>query len=126
MKRLPLIIAMCVLVLGVAPAPAQTLTEVKQRIAERMPQLATLKKQKIVGEDAAGYVQIVPQATADETARTLVKSENADRKVVYAAIAATMKASTEAVGAQRAKQIHEQAAPGIMLQAANGTWSEKK
>ena len=105
---------------------AEDLGVVKQRMAQRLPQLATLKKQKTVGEDRAGYVQVVDTAKATSEAKATVDAENADRREVYAAIAASMKTDVAVVAAQRARQIRDTAAPGVMLQAEDGSWYEQK
>ncbi len=104
---------------------AQDLAAVQARMKERLPQVAQLKAQKAVGEDRAGFLALL-KTDAAATARQLVDAENADRKQVYAALAA--KAGTDAtrVGQQRAKELAERAAAGMMLQRDDGTWYEKK
>ena len=104
---------------------AQDLAAVQARMKERLPQVAQLKTQKVIGEDPAGFLALVKK-DAEATARQLVEAENADRKVVYAALAA--KAGTDAarVGKQRAKELAERSAPGMMLQREDGSWYEKK
>jgi len=104
---------------------AQDLSAVQARMKERLPQVAQQKAQKVVGEDRAGFLALV-KADAGATVQKLVEAENADRKVVYAALAA--KAGTDAarVGQQRAKELAERSAAGMMLQRDDGTWYEKK
>ena len=104
---------------------AEDLAVVQARMKERLPQVAQQKAQKVIGEDRAGFLALV-KADAAAPARQLVDAENADRKVVYAALAA--KAGTDAtrVGQQRAKELAERSAAGMMLQREDGTWYEKK
>jgi uncharacterized protein YdbL (DUF1318 family) len=92
---------------------------------ERLPQVAPFKTQKVIGEDCAGFLALVkPDAAA--AARQLVAAENADRKAVYAALAAKAGSDPVRVGQQRAKELAERSAPGLMLQREDGTWYEKK
>jgi len=104
---------------------AEDLAVVQARMKERLPQVAQMKAQKTIGEDRAGFLGLV-KADAGDAAQKLVVAENADRKAVYAALAA--KAGTDAarVGQQRAKELAERSAAGMMLQRDDGTWYEKK
>ncbi len=124
--RTMLCVAMfAVLALTTLNLSAQDLGAVQARMKERLPQVAQLKSQKTVGEDRAGFLGLV-KADANATARQTVDAENADRKLVYAALAT--KAGTDAarVGKQRAKELAERSAAGTMLQREDGTWYEKK
>ena len=103
---------------------AQDLTAVQARMKERLPQVAQLKTQKVIGEDCAGFLALV-KADAEATARQLVAAENADRKVVYAALAAKAGSDPARVGQQRAKELAQRSAPGLMLQREDGSWYEK-
>jgi uncharacterized protein YdbL (DUF1318 family) len=105
-------------------ASAQGLGEIKQRMKDRLDEIETLKIAKTVGEDKNGYLQVLGDISA--ASKTVVEAENADRKLVYTAIAAKTGASAETVGQSRAKIIANSAAPGIMLQAPDGSWYEKK
>ena len=104
---------------------AQDLAAVQARMKERLPQVAQLKTQKVIGEDYAGFLALV-KTDAAATVRELVQAENADRKVVYAALAAKAGSDPARVGQQRAKELAERAAPGMMLQREDGSWYEKK
>jgi uncharacterized protein YdbL (DUF1318 family) len=104
-------------------ASAQGLGEIKQRMKARLDQVEALKLAKTVGEDKNGYLHIL--GDVDAAGKVVVEAENADRKLVYAAIAAKTGATAEAVGQSRAKTIAKSAAAGVMLQAPDGTWYEK-
>lgn len=104
---------------------AEDLTAVQARMKERLPQVAQLKTQKVIGEDCAGFLALV-KADAEATARRLVEAENADRKAVYAALAAKAASTPARVGQQRAKELAERSALGMMLQREDGSWYEKK
>lgn len=123
MRKLTSILSIALLALCLN-LQAQGLDELKQRMKSRLDQVETLKTAKTVGEDSNGYLQALANAT--DADKAIVEAENADRKLVYDAIAAKTGASTEDVGKNRAKKIAETAAPGIMLQAPDGTWHEKK
>ena len=105
---------------------ANDLAAVRERMNKRIPEIAELKTRQIVGENRAGLLEIVKPAEADNDARTLVKAENADRQIAYAAIAAKAGTSVDQVGAQRATSIAQRAAPGVMLQREDGTWYAKR
>ena len=57
--------------------------------------------------------------------QAVIDAENADRKVVYEAIAQKTGATADLVGKQRAKQLAEQAAAGEYIMDENGTWKKK-
>ena len=104
---------------------AEDLAAVQARMKERLPQVAQLKTQKVIGEDSSGFLALV-KADAAATARELVQAENADRKAVYAALAAKAGSDPARVAKQRAKELAERSAPGMMLQREDGSWYEKK
>ena len=110
------------LVLTVAAADAQDLNAVKARIAQRLPAIDAQKASGAIGENNRGFVEV---RSAGAEATTLTTAENADRQVVYAAIAQHSGTSPAVVGAARAKQIAEHSAPGVWLQAVTGTWYKK-
>ncbi len=90
----------------------------------RFGELQSLKAQGIIGENRSGYVEALSQ---NASATAIVNAENADRKLIYRAIADQNNltgaiATIEAVFAdvQRAK-----AQPGERVQLANGTWVTK-
>jgi len=123
MRKLTSILSLALLVLGLN-LQAQDLGELKQRMKGRLDRIEALKTAKTVGEDSNGYLQALANAT--DADKAIVATENADRKAVYAAIAAKTGATPEDVGKSRAKTIAQSAAPGIMLQAPDGAWYEKK
>jgi uncharacterized protein YdbL (DUF1318 family) len=113
------------LVLSVVSASAQDLGKAQEQMKKRLPEVAQLKTQKVVGETSAGYLALV-QANAPDAVRKVVEAENADRKTIYTAIAAKTGSDADRVGQQRGKEIADRAAPGVMLQRDDGTWHEKK
>jgi len=55
----------------------------------------------------------------------VVNDENADRRKVYAALAAQTGASADEVGRKRAAQLTELARSGHWVQTAGGEWRRK-
>ncbi len=104
---------------GIGPALAQG---IKERMKERLPVIAALKKQGIVGESNRGYLSFVGSEKMHEQ---LVADENQDRKKIYAHIAAQQGTRLEVVEKNRALQLAERAAPGTYIQRPDGTWVKK-
>lgn len=72
---------------------------------DRRPQLISLEENGIVGENNLGMVEI--KGNADSSVKALVDAENADRMVIYKAIAAKNGISVEEVQQIYAKKIQE-------------------
>lgn len=103
-----------------ASVPAQG---IKERMQERLPVIAELKKQGIVGENNRGYLDFVGNIKTHEA---LIAQENQDRKTVYAHIAKQQNTSLLVVEKNRALQLIERAAPGTYVQTLDGTtWVQK-
>ena len=115
-----LLLACCALGLLGPLAAGQDLDAIKTRMTERLPTIDALRAKAIVGEDNQGYLSFLVEATKENEA--VVKAENADRKVVYTAIAAKTGATPEAVGKSRAKGVASRVAKGVMVQDENGKW----
>lgn len=114
------------LVLGIAVmltfAGSVSAQGIKERMKERLPVIAELKKQGIVGEDNQGYLAFVGNEKSHET---LIAQENQDRKTIYAHIAAQQNTSISVVEKNRALQLAERAAPGTYIQKPDGSWVKK-
>ncbi len=95
---------------------------IKERMKERLPVIAQLKTQGIVGENNRGYLDFVGNTKTHEA---LVAQENQDRKTVYAHIAKQQNTSVSVVEKNRALQLIERAAPGTYVQMPDGTWMQK-
>lgn len=126
MKKM--IIAIAVLMLALPAflpvASAQDAATIKQNMINRLPAIAAMKSKGLAGEDNRGYLAAVSsQLSAADQA--VIDAENADRKVVYEAIAQKTGATADLVGKQRAKQLAEQAAGGEYIMDENGTWKKK-
>ena len=96
--------------------------DIKARMKSRLPTIAQLKTEGVIGEDNQGYLGFV---TSKEKEEEVVQAENSDRKKVYNAIAKQQGTSAELVGERRAKQIAERAKSGEWLQDESGKWYKK-
>lgn len=121
MKRLHVIVCLSALVFGVA-VRGQDMVGLKAAMKARMPRLAALKKSQVIGENRQGLIELVKPGVKNEEAQRLVDAENADRRTLYAAIAAKTGGALDQVGRGRAKEIYARAKPGLMLQREDGTW----
>ncbi|MBW2367871.1 MAG: DUF1318 domain-containing protein [Deltaproteobacteria bacterium] len=99
------------------------LQDIKARMKARMPVIKEMKVNGFVGENALGYMVKRGETAADET---IIRSENADRRLVYFAIAKQQNTTPERVGKRRAIQIFKLAKLGEWLQNENGLWFQKK
>ncbi len=106
------------------PVGAQDLNAVKNRMAARLAAVDALKAARTVGENSDGYLTLLKDQTGENQA--LVEAENADRRLVYEAIAEKTGSSATLVGRRRAEQIRGLASPGTMVQDADGKWSAKQ
>ncbi len=123
MKRHGLLVFLCGLLAGSlflsGPAAAQ---DIKARMKDRLPIIDELKARGIVGENNLGFLEFV----GDQREKPeVVKAENQDRAVVYAAIAKQQGVPVELVGKRRAAQLRELAPPGEWLQKESGEWYQK-
>jgi uncharacterized protein YdbL (DUF1318 family) len=76
-----------------------------------------------VGEQADGYLGVVPGAPA--AVRALVDRINAERATRYAEIAAKTDASPAAVAALAGQKLLERAGPGEWVRDADGKWRQR-
>lgn len=113
------VLGIVVLLTAAGPVAAQ---EIKERMKERLPVIAELKKQGIVGETNRGYLAFVGTEKSHED---LIAQENQDRKAIYTRIAAQQNTSVSVVEKNRALQLAERAAPGTYVQSPDGTWVKK-
>jgi uncharacterized protein len=108
----------CVMLLGfVSLASAQNLPEIRARMEKRVPQVDELKASGVLGENNLGFLAV---RSGDD--QGVAAAENADRSVVYAAIAKKTGSTADMVGKTRAQQIAENSAAGVYLQRVDGGW----
>lgn len=101
---------------------AEDLGAVKARISQRQPNLDTLRKQGVIGENNRGFTE-VKKAQGDAAA--VSEAENRDRQVVYSEIAKQTKSDADQVGRARARQIAANSTAGVWLQRDSGEWYQK-
>ena len=75
------------------------------------------------GENFSGLLEERVSLTVAE--KNLLEAENSDRREVYKAISEKNKTSVDAVGALRAKTIHDQVPPGVWIQRQKDKWEKK-
>ncbi len=121
LHRLPLIISL--LIATSLAASATSLGQVKSAMKARQPAIQSLWAEAKIGENNQGFVEARADLSGKE--QELVQAENADRKIVYQAIARSTQATAEQVGVQRAAQISKRAAEGLWLEDAEGKWYRK-
>lgn len=102
---------------------APSAQSIKANMKKRMPDIIRLMKSGSVGENFSGYIMVRTELSAEDKA--LVEAENADRKLVYEAIARKEKTTAQLVGERRAKKIFERVKPGIWFQDEQGNWKQK-
>jgi hypothetical protein len=96
--------------------------DIKERMKARLPVIAELKAQGLVGENNRGYLEF---RTGQKSKADIVDAENKDRLEVYKAIAARQNATPEFVGQARAAQIAGKEPAGYWIQDSGGAWKKK-
>jgi uncharacterized protein YdbL (DUF1318 family) len=112
-----------VLACGLSLPAAEALGPVKARMEKRLSAVDAMKDRGVVGEGNRGLLEVRAGATAAD--ERIVSEENADRRAVYAAIAAQTGESAETVAAKRAARIAASARSGHWVQDAAGGWSRR-
>lgn len=121
---------------------SNTLSEQQETVSKAMQnqkfnkdEIDDLKKDKVVGENNAGYLEILGGTKYDEDpvfnkiVTQLAAEENRDRRIIYQRIISVNASSTPSndgePGAIFAKMQIEKSAPGTMIQLQDGQWIEK-
>jgi uncharacterized protein YdbL (DUF1318 family) len=108
---------------GAAIVRAEDLGAVKARMDQRQGTVDALKDKQLVGENSRGFLE--PRSSLTPADDKVVSDENADRRTVYAALAAQTGTSADAVGKQRASQIAVRSKRGVWIQDPSGEWRQK-
>jgi uncharacterized protein YdbL (DUF1318 family) len=95
----------------------------QKRFKARYAQIQQFKKEGVIGETDAGFVDFVK--AKDEKATKVVDEENADRKTLYKLIADREGITIEVVAQRAAKRNFDHAKPGEWLKEA-GKWRQKE
>jgi len=105
------------------PAFAESATEIRSRMEQRLSSIDDLKAKGFVGENNRGFIEVRDSGSA--TAGSVVSAENRDREAVYALIAQQTGATADSVGKARAKQIASNTRSGVWVQDESGQWKKK-
>ena len=111
------------MVLLTSSAMANAVTDAKQRMSARQGQVDTMKTAGLAGEANTGY--LVKRGNLNASQQKVLSAENADRKVLYAAVASKTGSTVAVVGKRRADQIRSNSASGVWIQLADGSWKKK-
>lgn len=111
------------LMLGGAVVQAEDLAAIKARMEQRQSAVDSLKDRKLVGENNRGFLEA--RANLEPADEKTVSDENADRRQVYAVIAAQTGSTAEEVGRTRAQRIAIASKRGVWIQSPDGRWAEK-
>ncbi len=95
---------------------------IKERMKLRLPAIAALKTQGIIGENNQGYLGFVAEARAQED---VVTAENKDRKMVYTYFAKQQNTTLAVVEEIQAQRKAEKAKSGEFFQKSDGVWVKK-
>lgn len=93
---------------------------IKQRLIERVDAIDALKLAGKVGENNKGLLEQRAMLKPDET--SLMNAENADRRALYTLVGQRLGLTATVVGQGRADELRKKSAPGVWLQAADGSW----
>lgn len=101
-------------------------SDVRERRRARRDQIKAWKSAQLLGENNRGLLEA---RTADgklsTSVRKVVDAENADRQLVFQAIASKQNIPAESVAQRWAGRMAERAPEGVLVQDAAGNWKEK-
>jgi len=100
---------------GLSPEVEEAALRRRQRHAE----LASWQKKGIIGENHLGLLEIRDSQDIDSSLRQLVKAENADRMVIYKAVAQKNNAPVHEVQKIYAKRLQDDAPAGTEIEVFN-------
>lgn len=126
-RRFIVFFSLCLL--GGGTVSARSIDELRVRMRERVSDIAEAKEAHLIGENRAGYLDIVnpPEDVAERNElQALVGAENADRGEIYRIIAEMVDASVDEVGRQRALRIYRNSAPEVLFETQDGRWRTKR
>ncbi len=107
-----------------AAAAAFMLTAAATPASAGGPAIEQAKDECLIGEQADGYLGIVPGADVSDALRREVRDINQQRKQVYADIADRNDVAVDVAAALTAQRLISQARPGQCVRGADGAWVE--
>ena len=108
---------------GAAIVRAEDPSVLKARMDQRQEKVDALRERRVAGENNRGYLEARGAVSPAEQA--IISDENADRRAVYAALAAKNNTSVDQLGRTRAQQIAMRANRGVWIQDSSGGWRQK-
>jgi uncharacterized protein YdbL (DUF1318 family) len=120
-RCLTLFAALCLIT--VTAFAAESATDIRRRMEQRLPAIDRLKTAEAIGENNRGLIEVRAAGQADAT--KVVAEENRDREAVYALIANETGATVASVARARAKQIAANSRAGVWVQDEGGAWKKK-
>ena len=96
---------------------------VRRRMSERLPTLDALKLSGHLGENNVGYLEARKELTPEQ--KSLVSTENGDRKTIYSIIAIKTYTTPKEVGQHRSRLLSQRSVKGVWLQNEKGAWHRK-
>ncbi|HPG39284.1 MAG TPA: DUF1318 domain-containing protein [bacterium] len=121
---------------GVISAQRKQVLDAVQNRKFNKDEIDEFKRDKVVGENNKGYLEVVPteKYTGDADYKRLVDQviaeENQDREVVYERIIAINQSAAEANEEERNqiffKLNYDNSPSGTLMQKSDGSWTEKK
>lgn len=106
---------------GLSPEVEQAALRRKDRLAE----LSSWEAKGVIGENKSGLVEIRNPQGADSTAGQIVEGENADRRIIYQAVANKNGTSVEEVQKLYARRLQANAPAGTPVETPDGAWEVK-
>lgn len=93
------------------------------RRRDRLQDLSAWEQKGVIGENKLGLVEVRNSKSADASVEELIKSENADRMIIYQAVAAKNGTSVEEVQKLYAKKLQASAPAGTPIEIINDSSS---
>ena len=133
MSRIAIVLSvLCLLVVAVPGAGAETREELKKKFEKRFKDLQKYKKAGKIGETNVGYVEALDEKyLKDKDLKKLLDAENADRTKLYKIVAKLHptddgEVTIEHVGKQNAMLKFKKAGPEEYFKGKDGKWRQKK
>lgn len=101
---------------------ATTQSEIIERMKVRKSIINVLKVKGVLGENSKGYLEF----KGSKEKEAIVNAENADRKLIYRAIAKKEQTTEIKVGRRRALKIKGKASAGKWFKDSKECWYQKK
>lgn len=118
------LVLLVVAALGTVVVQAQNADAARARMEERVGAVDAAKSRGAAGENNRGLLEARGGATAED--QKIISAENDDRRTAYAAIAAQTKVDADSVARARARQLAATSKAGVWIQAADGSWAQKR